>query len=150
MLPALKCTSLERSLTAGARLRSSTAALASTAGIQPLVADLESAPWPMQLVSFDAIVVTNYLHRPLFSHLLGALADDGILIYETFAEGNEKYGKPANPDFLLARNELLERLAAALLVVAFEQGVRAGPRPCVIQRIAAVGRARVWPIPLPP
>ena len=125
------------------------AALEHIAGVCRVVADLESAAWPAQLGSFDAIVVTNYLHRPLFSPMLASLADDGVLIYETFAQGNERYGKPANPDFLLARDELLERLGEALVVVAFEQGVQEGERPCVIQRIAAVGRARPWPPELP-
>lgn len=128
---------------------SALAALERVAGIQVLVADLEAAPWPA-VGRFDAIVVTNYLHRPLFSSILGALAIDGLLVYETFAHGNERYGKPANPDFLLARDELLERLQHALVVIAFEQGLQEGARPCVVQRIAAVGRARPWPPTLPP
>ena len=125
------------------------AVLEHVAGVSPFVADLESAAWPAHLGTFDAIVVTNYLHLPLFSPMLASLADDGVLIYETFAQGNERYGKPANPDFLLARDELLERLGEALVVVGFEQGLQDGERPCVIQRIAAVGLRRPWPPPLP-
>ena len=93
---------------------------------------------------FDAIVVVNYLHRPLFAHLRAALAPDGVLLYETFATGNEAYGRPANPDFLLRRDELLSLAAAPpdpLTVVAFEQGRTGdGARRAVVQRLAAVGR----------
>ena len=129
------------------------AALASLDGVQGVttcVADLESAPWPFPGERFDAIVVTNYLHRPLFAALVDALADDGVLIYETFAQGNERYGRPSNPAFLLAPDELLDRCRGPLRVVAFEQGVAGDPsRVAVVQRIAAVGPARPWPPPLP-
>jgi hypothetical protein len=80
---------------------------------------------------------TNYLHRPLFPALLKALARDGVLIYETFAAGNERLGRPSNPDFLLRPGELLEAFAG-LTVIAFEQGEVSVPRPAVIQRIATV------------
>ncbi len=106
-------------------------------GIELLAADIESGPWPFSRGEFDAVVVTNYLHRPLFSPLADALRAGGVLIYETFAEGNERYGKPSNPNFLLRRNELLERLSS-LSVIAFEQGLVATPKPAVIQRICAV------------
>ena len=92
---------------------------------------------------YDGIVVTNYLHRPLFPVLAGALAPDGVLIYETFALGNERFGRPSNPDFLLRPGELLE-VVAALTVIAFEQGEVAVPRPAVIQRIAAVSGPLGW------
>jgi len=85
----------------------------------------------------DGIVVTNYLHRPLFPVLAEALAPGGVVIYETFAVGNERLGRPSNPDFLLRIGELLE-VFAALTVIAFEQGEVAVPRPAVIQRIAAI------------
>src|SRR5204862_5679873 len=99
--------------------------------------DLESgAGWPLG-GGYDGIVVTNYLHRPLFPALAGALAPDGVLIYETFAVGNERFGRPSNPEFLLRAGELLQAFAA-LTVIAFEQGEVAVPRPAVIQRIAAV------------
>lgn len=106
-------------------------------GIQIVCADLESGPWPFQPRSFDAVVVTNYLYRPLFAPLKEALKEGGVLIYETFAVGNERYGRPSNPEFLLRRDELLG-LAAPLQVVAFEQGHVSAPRPAVLQRICAV------------
>ena len=86
---------------------------------------------------YDGIVVTNYLHRPLLPALGGALAPRGILIYETFALGNERFGRPRNPDFLLRPGELLEAFAQ-LTLVAFEQGEVSRPRRAVIQRIAAI------------
>ena len=99
--------------------------------------DLESgAGWPLG-GGYDGIVVTNYLHRPLFPVLAEALAPGGVVIYETFAVGNERLGRPSNPDFLLRIGELLE-VFAALTVIAFEQGEVAVPRPAVIQRIAAI------------
>jgi len=96
---------------------------------------------------FDGIVVTNYLHRPLFPALASALAAGGILIYETFAMGNERFGKPSNPQFLLDPGELLAVFGTVLTVIGFEQGMIERPRPAVIQRIAAA-RDR-WPSPLP-
>ena len=86
---------------------------------------------------YDGIVVTNYLHRPLFAPIAGALAPDGVLIYETFAVGNERLGRPRNPDFLLRPSELVDAFAA-LTILAFEQGEVTQPRPAVIQRIAAI------------
>jgi SAM-dependent methyltransferase len=86
---------------------------------------------------YDGIVVTNYLHRPLLPAIARALAPGGVLIYETFAHGNERFGHPRNPDFLLRSGELLEAFTA-LTVVAFEQGEISAPRHAVIQRIAAV------------
>ena len=86
---------------------------------------------------YDGIIVTNYLHRPLFSAIARALAPGGVLIYETFARGNERFGQPRNPDFLLRPGELLEAFTT-LTVVAFEQGEVSLPRPAVIQRFAAV------------
>jgi SAM-dependent methyltransferase len=119
-------------------------------GIETRVIDLEAAKWPLEGERFDAIVVTNYLHRPSLHALLNALADDGVLLYETFARGNEAYGRPSNPDFLLQRDELLRLVEGRLIVVAFEQGVVAvPPSGAVVQRLAAVGKARPWPPPLP-
>ena len=126
------------------------AAIAGEAGVETRELDLETGARVLAGERFDAIVVVNYLHRPLFGDLLGALADDGVLLYETFARGNEAFGRPRNPDFLLAENELLDRVAGALTVVAFEQGLFGAPgSPAVVQRIAAVGRERHWPPPLP-
>lgn len=91
---------------------------------------------------FAAIVVTNYLHRALLPALLASLTDDGMLIYETFAVGNESYGKPSNPAFLLQPGELLAAAAAAgLRVLAFEDGHVSTPKPAALQRICAIGPA---------
>jgi SAM-dependent methyltransferase len=100
------------------------------------VMDLEQGDWPLAGERFDAIVVVNYLHRPLFPHLLAALAPGGVLLYETFAAGNAAFGKPANPAFLLAPGELLGAFAA-LRVIAFEDGYEATPRQAMVQRLAA-------------
>jgi SAM-dependent methyltransferase len=86
---------------------------------------------------YDGIVVTNYLYRPLFPALESALAAGGALIYETFAVGNEAFGPPRNPDFLVRPGELLAAFPA-LTVIAFEQGEVRRPRPCVVERLAAV------------
>jgi SAM-dependent methyltransferase len=87
---------------------------------------------------FDGIVVTNYFHRLLFPALIAALGTGGVVLYETFMAGNERFGKPSNPDFLLNPGELLSAFGPALTVVAFEQGIVDEPRPAAIQRIAAV------------
>ncbi len=114
-------------------------------GLRPLAGDrceiraidLEAGTsWPLG-GGFDGIIVTNYLHRSLFAPIAVALAPDGVLIYETFAVGNERFGRPRDPDFLLRPGELLEAFAA-LTVVAFEAGEVTLPRPAVIQRIAAI------------
>ncbi len=110
--------------------------LLSNARVHLRVADLEQGPWPLGRDRFDAIVVTNYLHRPLFPHLLAALAPRGVLLYETFAVGNAAFGKPGNPAFLLAPRELLDAFAT-LRVIAFEDGYEETPRPAMVQRIAA-------------
>jgi SAM-dependent methyltransferase len=107
------------------------------AGVQLLEADLESGPWPYAGRRFDAIVVTNYLHRPLLARLVDSLEPGGVLVYETFARGNERFGKPSNPDFLLAPGELLEAVRGRLRVLAYEDIVVAEPRPAAVQRIAA-------------
>jgi SAM-dependent methyltransferase len=107
--------------------------------VTPVEADLEGAAWPLPAeAKFAAVVVTNYLHRPLFAQLLCALAPGGVLVYETFAQGNERVGKPSNPAFLLAPGELLERVRGQLRVVAFQDGFLAQPRPAYVQRICAV------------
>jgi SAM-dependent methyltransferase len=127
------------------------ASLAGVANIATRVADLERDGWPFTDAAFDAIVVANYLHRPLLPHLLATLALDGVLLYETFAVGNEAFGRPSNPAFLLREDELLESVRNRLAVVAFEQGrIVDQDRVAVVQRIAAVGRARRWPALLAP
>ncbi|WP_176059803.1 class I SAM-dependent methyltransferase [Paraburkholderia sp. BCC1876] len=107
--------------------------------ITPFVADLEGAAWPLPgNAKFAAVIVTNYLHRALFPQLLDALAPGGVLVYETFAQGNERVGKPSNPAFLLVPGELLEVVRGRLRVVAFQDGFLAQPRPAYVQRICAI------------
>jgi SAM-dependent methyltransferase len=100
-------------------------------------ADIESGPWPYAGRRFDAIVVTHYLHRPLLPVLVDSLEPGGVLIYETFALGNERFGKPSNPDFLLAPGELLEAVRGRLRVLAYEDVTVTEPRPAALQRLAA-------------
>jgi len=137
------------------------APLAGMARTQVLAADLEADPWPLPGRRFDAVVVTNYLWRPLFPALLGAVAPGGVLIYETFAQAHAALGRPRRPEFLLQPGELLERLrddearpaqqagetesvaaapARAWRVIAFEQGrlaARGGVPEREVQRIVA-------------
>lgn len=116
------------------------AALDGVAGIVTRCADVEGAPWPYAAGSFDGIVVTNYLHRPLMPALLDALRPGGVLIYETFALGNEMLGRPSKPEFLLRPHELLQWVQGRMQVLAFEQGRIETPKPAVIQRICAILR----------
>ncbi|SPA24247.1 conserved hypothetical protein [Cupriavidus taiwanensis] len=112
-------------------------------GVIGRVADLEQGGWPLAgEAPFDAIVVANYLHRPLWPHLAAALAPGGCWIYETFAAGNETVGKPSRPDFLLRPGELLEVAHAhGLRVVAYEDGVVEVPKTAFVQRLCAVREA---------
>ncbi|HET8748022.1 MAG TPA: class I SAM-dependent methyltransferase [Ramlibacter sp.] len=113
-------------------------ALATLQGVaETIEADIENGPWPLAGRQFDAVVVTNYLWRPLFPQILAAVAPGGVLLHETFAQGNETVGKPSRPDFLLAPGELLRAYGAELRVVAFEDGFLEPP-PRFLQRIAAV------------
>lgn len=118
------------------------AALTDVAGVNVQVADLERAPWPLDGRRFAGIVVANYLYRPLFPHLLDTLTEDGVLIYETFAHGNERFGRPSNPDFLLRPGELLEVVRGKLRVLAYEDLQVSLPKPAMVQRICAVGPGR--------
>ncbi len=113
------------------------AALALQTRITALCADIEGGPWPYAGRRYAAVVVTNYLYRPLFPALMAALAPGGVLIYETFAQGNEAYGRPANPDFLLQRGELL-RVVGEARVLAYEDLYVDEPKPAIVQRICAV------------
>lgn len=110
------------------------------ARVTALEADLESdtAPWHPEPGAYGGVIVTNYLYRPLLPGLVAALKPGGVLIYETFAQGNEALGKPSNPDFLLRPGELLDAVRGRLTVVAYEHGTVTQPRPAVIQRICAV------------
>lgn len=100
-----------------------------------VVADVENGPWPFTGERFDAVVVTNYLWRPLLPALRDALAERGVLLYETFERGHEAFGRPSNPAFLLRPGELIEA-CAGLEIVAYESG-RLDEPPRRVQRIAA-------------
>jgi SAM-dependent methyltransferase len=120
------------------RARTALDALAGS-GIETIAADLEDgSPWPLGEREFAGIVVTNYLHRPLFPFLVTALKPGGILIYETFGAGNECFGKPSNPNFLLQPGELLEfALRYELAVLAYECGEVTEPKRAIVQRMVA-------------
>lgn len=114
-------------------------------GAELVAADLEDgSAWPLPGRQFAGLVVTNYLWRPLFPALLAALAPDGVLVYETFAKGNEEFGRPRNPDHLLDRGEL-PRVCAGLNMVAYEDGIVEGR--AVVQRICAIRGAGPYPLP---
>ena len=114
------------------------AQFAATPQCQIVAVDLENGePWRLG-GGYDGIVVSLYLHRPLFATLADALAPGGVLIYETFMRGNERFGRPTNPDFLLKPNKLFAVFSAALSVIAFEQGEVETPKPGMMQRLAAV------------
>jgi len=119
-------------------------AMAGIDGITTRCADLESGPWPYYARTFDGIIVSRYLFRPLFPAIFNCLEIGGILIYETFMEGQQLLGKPSNPAFLLRSGELLDVIGKRFTVIAFEQGEVAGEKdnpPQVIQRIC-VSRSR--------
>lgn len=114
--------------------------------LETIAADLEAGePWPIGNRRFQGVIVTNYLYRPIFPDIVRAVALDGILIYETFAKGQERHGRPGRQQFMLSANELLvPALDGGLVVIAYEQGElaggsRAGGRAKIVQRIAAVG-----------
>jgi SAM-dependent methyltransferase len=114
------------------------AALSGIPAVHTLCADLEKAPWPYPQRRYAGVIVTNYLHRPLFPELLAALGPAGVLVYETFAVGNERFGRPSNPDFLLRPGELLEVVRGRLRVIAYEDVFVDDPKPALVQRICAV------------
>jgi SAM-dependent methyltransferase len=106
--------------------------------LELLEADLESGgPFPLAGRQFAAVVVANYLHRPLLPALVEAVAAGGLLLYETFARGNEAFGRPSNPAFLLEPGELLEAVRGRLRVLAYEDLTVSQPRPAAVQRLAA-------------
>jgi SAM-dependent methyltransferase len=108
------------------------------ADIEKVQADLEDgSPWPLAGRTFGAAIVTNYLHRPLIPSLLAAIAPGGVLLYETFMVGNERFGKPSNPAFLLKDGELLELVHGAFSVIAYEARPIGEPATAMVQRIAA-------------
>jgi SAM-dependent methyltransferase len=137
--------------------------LAADAAVEVVEADLETAApvfsegGPLAGRAFPAIVVVNYLYRPLFPALLDAIEPDGVLVYETFARGNERFTRPRNPDHLLCSGELLDLARDGMQVVAYEHGlIETGPLPGVIQRICAIkdpgtgeredGEPPPWPV----
>ncbi len=114
------------------------AALAPADNIEILQADLEGGgPWPLGGRRFGAVIVTNYLHRPLMPALLEAVEPGGVLLYQTFMIGNERFGRPSNPDFLLRDGELLELVRGTFSVVAYEARLISEPSMAMVQRIAA-------------
>ena len=121
------------------------------AGIEVVEADLEGRnPWPLPRRAFDGVVVTNYLYRPLFPVLIDSLNSGGVLIYETFAAGNEQLGRPRNPDFLLDDGELLDALVGKMSVIIYEAGRIDDPAPAIVQRVAAVKSRTERPAIPPP
>jgi len=113
--------------------------LAGDPAVEILRHDLEDgSPWPFAGRHFAGVVVTNYLWRPILPDIVASVAPGGALLYETFAAGNERFGKPSNPDFLLRTGELLEAVRGAFRVVAYEDIEQSEPRPAMVQRIAAV------------
>ncbi len=117
------------------------AAVAELPGVRRLAADLEQAPWPLPGQRFGCVVVTHYLWRPLLPQVVGAVAAGGVLLYETFALGQQTIGRPRNPEFLLRPGELLDAVRPALRVVAYEDGFVSLPQPAFVQRICAVREA---------
>ena len=101
-------------------------------------ADLETHPSPLGQREFAGVVVTNYLHRPLLPLIVSTVARGGVLIYETFAAGNEKFGRPSRADFLLQPGELLNTVYGKLEVIAYENIAVNDPKPAMIQRMAAM------------
>ena len=111
--------------------------LADQPDLTAIEADLESGPWPLADQQFAGVVVTNYLWRPILPRIVAAVAPGGALIYETFAAGNERFGRPNKPEFLLAPGELLDAVRGRLTVIAYENLAEQEPRPAMRQRIAA-------------
>lgn len=126
-------------------------ALAVEPHLEAIAADLEGgAPFPLAGRTFDGVIVTNYLWRPILADIIGAVARGGILIYETFAIGQEKLGRPSNPNFLLQPGELVTVVAGRLVPIAYEHATITRGRPRVVQRIAAVAGDHPWVMAPPP
>lgn len=113
--------------------------LADDPDVQLLRHDLEDGgPWPLAGRRFAGVIVTNYLWRPILPDIVASVGPGGALLYETFAAGNERFGKPRNPDFLLTPGELLDAVRGAFRIVAYEDIELSEPRPAMVQRIAAI------------
>ncbi|USG60712.1 class I SAM-dependent methyltransferase [Sneathiella marina] len=106
--------------------------------ISIIEADLERQPWPFSTQIFSGVIVVNYLWRPLFQDIIDCLAPGGVLLYDTFAQGNEKYGRPRNPDFLLAPEELNNLCRQNFDILEYFHGAIKGPKPAMRQSIAAI------------
>jgi len=115
-----------------------TSKLVPQGGLEIIRHDLEDgSPWPLEGRRFAAVVVVNYLHRPLFANLIAAVAPGGLLLYDTFAKGNEAYGRPSNPDFLLQPGELRDRVGKELDIIDYFHGRLDDPGPAIKQQICA-------------
>lgn len=114
------------------------AALAGEPRVATCCADIEGGAWPYAGRRYGAVIVANYLHRPLLPLLVESVQPGGVLVYETFAAGNERYGRPSNPAFLLRPGELLDAVHGILRVVAYEDLHVTQPRPAAVQRICAL------------
>ncbi|MCH2393427.1 MULTISPECIES: class I SAM-dependent methyltransferase [Oceanibaculum] len=113
--------------------------LADDPEVELLQHDLEDGgPWPFADRRFAGVVVTNYLWRPILADIVASVAPGGALLYETFAAGNERFGKPSNPDFLLQPGELLDAVRGAFRIVAYEDIEQSEPKPAMVQRIVAL------------
>jgi SAM-dependent methyltransferase len=120
------------------------ASLETTPGMTLIAADLEDGrPWPLQSDTFDAVIVTNYLYRPRLPDIVAAVAPGGVLIYETFAAGQERHGRPSNPDFLLQPGELIAAVHGRLTPIAYDHRTCENPTR-ILQRIVAVGSRHPW------
>lgn len=128
--------------------------LSSTPNLCLIQSDLEDgSPWPLAGQTFDVVITTNYLHRPILPAIVSAVAHSGLLLYETFALGNDRYGRPSNPDFLLRPGELLDAVQGRLTPIAYEHATLSSPDAtpvATVQRIAAVGPIHPWLTTPPP
>lgn len=122
---------VDRDLTLSATVRE-------TPGVTWREYDLEARPWPFPPGTYQGVVVTNYLHRPLLPHLVDVLARGGALIYATYSMGQEVLGRPRNPQHLLMPGELLEAVRGRMRVVAYEDVLEAGSSPARVQRLCAI------------
>ena len=124
---------------------------AGTDGLEAIEIDLESgAPFALAGRTFDGVIVTNYLWRPILADIVGAVGPGGVLIYETFAVGQERLGRPSNPAFLLEPGELVRATAGRLVPIAYEHATVSRGRPRVVQRIVAVAPDHAWVLAPPP
>ncbi|MCH9808413.1 MAG: class I SAM-dependent methyltransferase [Alphaproteobacteria bacterium] len=133
----LRVTAIDRDI-------SKATAFAGQTGVELIEADLETGQaFPVPTASFDCVIVTNYLWRPILPDIIAATKSDGLLIYETFAAGNERFGRPSNPDFLLRPGELIEAVRGHMTPVCYEHLQLSDPGR-IVQRICACGPDHEW------